>query len=216
MNTPTLDVRPLDDIDVREEEAGDSYYGERRIEFATFTEGEYVESIFVAHARAAEIYRDLGALLGKTGSSRNPSVSDREAATVLAALRYWQRQGLLSSGHEQDVAEDAGRFAALSASEIDSLCERINSEGFMGNPMTPHRGQSETCVTPGQLREATDALREAAEMWRDLADSEAKDKAIRHMIAETYEHTAQALDRVLRILERDQAVLAITKVSMSS
>jgi hypothetical protein len=47
-------------------------------------------------------------------------------ATVLAALRYWQREGLLSSGHEQDIATDGGCFESLSSDEIDALCEAIN------------------------------------------------------------------------------------------
>lgn len=53
-------------------------------------------------------------------------MSDRETATILAALRYWQRVGLMSSGHEKDIASDGGRFQSLSAGEIESLCERIN------------------------------------------------------------------------------------------
>ena len=49
----------------------------------------------------------------------------REFNTVLAALRYWQREGLMSGGHEQDIASD-GDTEPLSAEEIDVLCERIN------------------------------------------------------------------------------------------
>jgi hypothetical protein len=57
--------RPLDDIDVRVEETEASLDADRRVEFATFTEGEYVESILVDRNRAREIYRNLGALLGE-------------------------------------------------------------------------------------------------------------------------------------------------------
>lgn len=58
----------------------------------------------------------------------NRSISNRETATILAALRYWQREGLMSAGDEQDVASDGGRFESLSAEEIDALCERINCD----------------------------------------------------------------------------------------
>jgi len=58
----------------------------------------------------------------------------REAATLLAALRHWQRE----IQHPQrgsvqellhDVATDGGEFEELSADEIDALCERINVGG---------------------------------------------------------------------------------------
>jgi hypothetical protein len=58
--------RPLDDIDVREEETFFGVVAGGRIEWATFAEGEYVESILVDRARAAAIYRDLGKALGVT------------------------------------------------------------------------------------------------------------------------------------------------------
>jgi hypothetical protein len=58
----------------------------------------------------------------------NRCISERETATILAALRYWQREGLMSAGAEQDVASDGERFQALSAEEIDTLCERINCD----------------------------------------------------------------------------------------
>jgi hypothetical protein len=130
MNTLPSNSRPLDDIDVREEECDDGAHPEGRIEFATFTEGEYVESIHIDRTRAAEVSRDLGTILGKVDPPRDSSNSDRETATVLAALRYWQREGLMSAGRERDVAEDGGRFTALSALEIDTLCEKINAAGY--------------------------------------------------------------------------------------
>jgi hypothetical protein len=52
----------------------------------------------------------------------------RELGTVLAALRYWQREGLMSGGAEHDIATDGDSFAALTAEEIDALCERLNVE----------------------------------------------------------------------------------------
>jgi len=50
----------------------------------------------------------------------------RKTATILAALRYWQREGLMSSGHEQDIATDDDTLQSLSRPEIDVLCEQIN------------------------------------------------------------------------------------------
>lgn len=50
----------------------------------------------------------------------------RQLATMQAALRYWQREGLLSGGHEQDVATDGGMLTALTTEEIDDLCEELN------------------------------------------------------------------------------------------
>ncbi len=58
--------------------------------------------------------------------SENVSLSPRNLATILAALRYWQREGLMSSGHEQDIASDGDTIEPLAAIEIDALCERIN------------------------------------------------------------------------------------------
>lgn len=50
----------------------------------------------------------------------------RQHSTILAALRFWQREGLLSGGHEHDIATLEGRIEALTAEEIDALCEQIN------------------------------------------------------------------------------------------
>jgi hypothetical protein len=60
-------------------------------------------------------------------------MNTREHATVLAALRYWQRiissypygDGSLPSP-EEDVATNGGDVEALGSEEIDDLCERIN------------------------------------------------------------------------------------------
>jgi hypothetical protein len=120
MNHSSLYSRPLDDIDVRAEETEDGVAHGDRIEVGTFAEGEYVESILLDRARALEIYRDLGEILG------DRFTSERETATILAALRYWQREGSLSAGHERDIETDLDRLEPLSAGEIDALCERLN------------------------------------------------------------------------------------------
>jgi hypothetical protein len=62
------------------------------------------------------------------GNLVNPlPLSDRQAATLLAALRYWQRKGLTSGGREQDIASDEGNCEPLSSAEIDVLCESIRA-----------------------------------------------------------------------------------------
>jgi len=66
MSSNLLHSRPLDDIDVREEESDTAIVAGGRIEFATFVEGEYVESILISRTRASQIYRNLGRLLGQT------------------------------------------------------------------------------------------------------------------------------------------------------
>jgi hypothetical protein len=53
-------------------------------------------------------------------------MNPRQIATVLAALRYWQREGLMSCGHEHDIASDNDTIKPLTASEIDDLCEDLN------------------------------------------------------------------------------------------
>lgn len=67
MNNISLHNRVLDDIEVREEETDDGIaLVSGRIEFATFTEGKYVESILIDRNRAMAIYRGPGKLLGVT------------------------------------------------------------------------------------------------------------------------------------------------------
>ena len=54
------------------------------------------------------------------------ALNSAELATVLAALRYWQREGLMSAGCEQDIATDGGRLEPLTEGQIEALCERLN------------------------------------------------------------------------------------------
>lgn len=54
-------------------------------------------------------------------------LSDREMATVLAALRYWEGE----CGPEDTEAADMVHFdgcTPLTVAEIDELCERLNVE----------------------------------------------------------------------------------------
>jgi hypothetical protein len=57
-------------------------------------------------------------------------VTARERDTIIAALRYWQREGQHSAGAELDIAENGreGPRARLSDDEIDALIEtRLNA-----------------------------------------------------------------------------------------
>lgn len=55
------------------------------------------------------------------------NLNAREMATVLAALRYWAREGLGSGGHERDIATDGDLLEPLTGEEIAALCERLNA-----------------------------------------------------------------------------------------
>jgi hypothetical protein len=64
------------------------------------------------------------------------SLTDRELATVLAALRHWQRaayrrnaMGGPNALPEWDIATQGDELKELSYTEIDALCERLNSGG---------------------------------------------------------------------------------------
>jgi hypothetical protein len=52
-------------------------------------------------------------------------LSDRELATVLVALRYWQ-QDLAANDDEGPISEHFDAVTPLSVEEIDDLCERLN------------------------------------------------------------------------------------------
>jgi hypothetical protein len=54
----------------------------------------------------------------------NISITKREHATILAALRLWQEADEHNRGYLRDIAEAAG--VSLSNKEIDVLCTRIN------------------------------------------------------------------------------------------
>lgn len=69
--------------------------------------------------------------------SPSPSLSDREHATVLAALRYYQQTVDLfehMTPDIQDIATGGGSFEPLCEAGIDDLCERLNLESAPGKP----------------------------------------------------------------------------------
>ena len=55
------------------------------------------------------------------------SVTPREFATILAALRFWQEQDA-PPARQYDIATDCGEFEPLGEDEIDALCERLNGQ----------------------------------------------------------------------------------------
>lgn len=61
-------------------------------------------------------------------ASNAASIGVRELATILAALRLFQRLPSEASGPENEIATDSGEFEALSLVEIDALCERLNAK----------------------------------------------------------------------------------------
>ena len=54
------------------------------------------------------------------------SVTPREFATILAALRYWQEHDA-PPARQYDIASDSGEFEPLGNDEIDTLCEQLNA-----------------------------------------------------------------------------------------
>jgi hypothetical protein len=57
------------------------------------------------------------------------SVTPREFATILAALRYWQAndRNKAIKAPEYDIASDSGEFEPLDNDDIDTLCEQLNA-----------------------------------------------------------------------------------------
>lgn len=54
------------------------------------------------------------------------SITPREFATILAALRLWQEQDA-PPVRQYDIATDCGKCEPLGNDEIDTLCERLNA-----------------------------------------------------------------------------------------
>jgi hypothetical protein len=52
-------------------------------------------------------------------------ISNREFATILAALRCYQATGI-GVGGTVDIATNGGSFTYLDEDEIDALCEEFN------------------------------------------------------------------------------------------
>jgi hypothetical protein len=59
----------------------------------------------------------------------NHHLSDEELATVLAALRFWQRCASSKDSREWAIATDGETLDPLTDDEIDALCVRLNAGG---------------------------------------------------------------------------------------
>jgi hypothetical protein len=100
-----------------------------------------------------------------------PALDRRERATVLAALRYWQREGPMSAGGEHDIATDGDHVAPLTAAEIDTLCARLNvheatlSETVAASDALPE--QAEPTIWSDRETEAAVALADALAAWKE-------------------------------------------------
>lgn len=93
------------------------------------TKHGYKMALVIGFSSVEEIRRAI-----KYGHCRFPgdaptkdSMDSRKLATILAALRYWQREGLAAGGHEHDIASDGGVLTPLTYDEINALCEEINT-----------------------------------------------------------------------------------------
>jgi hypothetical protein len=56
------------------------------------------------------------------------TITERELATILAALRYWQVGYNIRPAH-RNIATNDGEFIPLTHDDIDMLAERLNFGG---------------------------------------------------------------------------------------
>jgi hypothetical protein len=86
-------------------------------------------------------------------------ITEQQHAHILAALRYWSREGRFSAGHEQDIATDMGKYESLSEVQMDELCDKLNSGeppvvtiglnvqgGMVQNVITDAQGVAIDCI----------------------------------------------------------------------
>jgi hypothetical protein len=118
MKSKLLHSRSLDDIDVREEENDTEIGADSRIEFATFAEGEYVESILIRRGRATEIYRNLGKSLSCGDACRF-----REGAIMSDSTRIVTPSKLEANSNPLDPASYTYRVTWVIDLEADSVQE---------------------------------------------------------------------------------------------
>ena len=76
--------------------------------------------------RDGEVIGWLRAIRLMIEQQQDPAVpfTDRELATILAALRYWQQD--LTANEEGPICDHFTEHSPLTVDEIDDLCERIN------------------------------------------------------------------------------------------
>jgi len=67
-------------------------------------------------------------------------ISEREKATMIAALRFWQKEGVIGNhaGRIKDIAEGFGSFEPLDGPEIDELVRKVQI-GLTVSPQTTNQ-----------------------------------------------------------------------------
>jgi hypothetical protein len=81
-------------------------------------------------------------------------VTERERATILAALRRWLSY---PAAREADLtATNRGKFKPLDDGEIQRLCQRLNETAKRGNgaPLRRHLSNGADMQKPAKLRDA--------------------------------------------------------------
>lgn len=69
----------------------------------------------------------------------------RNTATILAALRFWQRKGSATEAEFQ-LASDDNSFLPLDSDEIDALCEVINTDVTLPTAVVEVNGGAIYCT----------------------------------------------------------------------
>ena len=69
----------------------------------------------------------------------------RNTATILAALRFWQRKGSATEAEFQ-LASDDNSFLPLDSDEIDALCEVINTDATLPTAVIEINGGAIYCT----------------------------------------------------------------------
>ena len=81
-------------------------------------------------------------------------LNEREFATVLAALRLFQRTDSALSGPENDIASNGGEIQPLSNAEIDDLCERLNVSPVVNDDLRAAQELAEAYLSVAETRNA--------------------------------------------------------------
>jgi hypothetical protein len=100
-------------------------------------------------------------------------LSDRELATLLAALRYWQQNLALAALHPKDgpISSHFDEHPPLTVEEIDALCERLNSGGIDSRFEALCRKVAESAESwadSSDLREPVAVLKELGRHCREI------------------------------------------------
>ena len=80
--------------------------------------------------------------------TKSHTISDPELATVIAALRLWQRLGATTHpSAETDIATNGGEYLAIDGAQIDALIDRMNFGGTAAHVAALFRvGDKVACI----------------------------------------------------------------------